>query len=111
MEGTTSVSPLLFSLPVNMSAKRILEAVRTLTSAEEMHDRIKAYEDTVRALIERVEELSTKNCQQEERLKRLFKKLRCPDCNHYLESKLPGDTIVAHDCSKVVLTHCWGTYP
>ena len=94
-----------------MSAKRILEAVRTLTSAEEMHDRIKAYEDTVRALIERVEELSTKDRQREERLKRLFKKMRCQKCNTYLESKHPGDTIVVHECQEVFLARCWGTEP
>ena len=94
-----------------MSAKRILEAVRTLRSAEEMHDRITSYQDTVRALVERVEELNTKNRQQEERLKRLFKKMRCPKCTTYLESKQPGDTIVVHECKEVFLARCWGTEP
>ena len=88
-----------------------MEAVRTLTSAEEMHDRIKAYEDTVRALIERVEELGDKNRQQEERLKRLFKRMRCQKCNTYLESKHPGDTIVVNECQEVFLARCWGTEP
>ena len=94
-----------------MSAKRILDAVRTLTSAEEMHDRIKAYEDTVRALIERVEELGAKDREREERLKRLFKKMRCHKCTTYLEGKRPGDTIVVHECQEVFLARCWGTEP
>ena len=94
-----------------MSAKRILEAVRTLTSVDEMKDKIDSYQDTIRTLIERVEQLVQRNDTLEQKMAHLFKKLRCADCNHYLESKLPGDTIVAHDCSKVVLTHCWGTYP
>ena len=94
-----------------MSAKRILGAVRTLTSAEDMHDRITSYQDTVRALSQRVEELSAKNRDQEERLKRLFKKMRCPQCTTYLESKGPGDTIEVHDCTKVFLARCWRTEP
>ena len=111
MARAKSDTPSLFSLPVNMSAKRILDAVRTLTSAEEMRDRIKAYEDTVRALIERVETLSNQNKRQEDRLKRLFKKMRCPKCTTYLESKQPGDTIVVHECEEVFLARCWGTEP
>ena len=76
-----------------------------------MKDKIDSYQDTIRALIERVEQLAQRNDTLEQKMAHLFKKLRCPDCIHYLESKRPGDTIVAHDCSKVVLTHCWGTYP
>ena len=105
------VSPSLLSIHVIMSAKRILEAVRTLTSAEEMKDRITSYQDTVRALIERVEELSAKNRTQEEKLKRLFKKMRCPECTTYLESKRRGDTIVVHECKAVFLARCWGPEP
>ena len=94
-----------------MSAKNILEAVRTLTSSSEMHDRVKSYEETIRQLIQRVEELATENHRRKDQLARLFKKMRCTDCNHYLESKLPGDTIEVHECKKVFLTHCWGTEP
>ena len=94
-----------------MSARHILDAVRTLTSAEEMRDKITAYQDTVRALVERVEELSAQNKQQEDRLRQLFKKMRCPRCTTYLESKKPGDTIEDHDCQEVCLVRCWGPEP
>lgn len=91
-----------------MSAKKILEAVRTLTSAEEMRDKIASYQETIRALIERVEQLAQQNNLQKERLEQLFKKMQCPDCVHYLESKAPGDTIECHECKKVFLARCWG---
>ena len=94
-----------------MSAKRILDAVRTLTSVDDMQDRITTYEDTVRVLLERVEDLTKKNKDQEERLKRLFKRMRCPKCTTYLDSKRPGDTIVVHECHEVFLARCWGTEP
>ena len=94
-----------------MSAKKILEAVRTLTSSEEMRERVTSYEETIRQLIQRVEELSTENQRRKDQLARLFKKMRCRDCNHYLESKRAGDTIEVYECKNVVLTHCWGTEP
>ena len=85
-----------------MNAQHILQAVRSLTSAEDMQDKIASYQDTIRTLIERVEVLSDKN-RQEERLERLFKKMRCPACSYYLASKAPGDTIEVTDCTKVFL--------
>ena len=94
-----------------MSARRILDAVRTLTSVEDMQDRITTYEDTVRILLERVEDLTKKNQDQEDRLKRLFKHLRCPRCTTYLDSKRPGETIVVNECKEVFLARCWGTEP
>ena len=94
-----------------MSARRILDAVRTLTNVEDMQDRITTYEDTVRVLLERVEDLTKKNQDQEERLKRLFKHMRCPRCTTYLESKRPGDTITVNECREVFLARCWGTEP
>lgn len=94
-----------------MSAKQILDAVRTLTSVEEMQDRITTYEDTVRQLLERVEDLTEKNQDQEERLTELFKHLRCPRCTTYLARKRAGDTIVVHECKEPVLARCWGTRP
>ena len=94
-----------------MSAKQILAAVRTLTSSEEMQERVTSYEETIRQLIQRVEELATENQRRKDQLARLFKKMRCTDCTHYLESKLPGDTIEDHECKKVFLTRCWGPEP
>lgn len=90
------------------NAKQLLDAVRALTSAEEMRDKIKAYEDTIRDLIERVETMGVANQRQKERLDQLFKKMRCPACTLYVESKRPGDTVEETECQKVFLARCWG---
>ena len=94
-----------------MNAQHILAAVRTLTTSEEMRNKVKSYEETIRQLIQRMEELANDNQRHKDKMDRLFKKMRCPACTLYLESKQPGDTIEVHECQKVFLTRCWGTEP
>ena len=94
-----------------MSARQLLDAIKQLSIDEELRDKIKSYEETIRQLLELLEDLSRRNQRDEERVNQLFKKMRCPTCTLYLESKQPGDTIEVHECQKVFLTRCWGTEP
>lgn len=91
-----------------MNAQQILTTMQTLASFESLQAKVKEGEDTIQVLLQRVEKLTQDNQRQQEALDALFKRMQCPSCTHYLESKSDGDTIEGRSCNKVFLTRCWG---
>ena len=91
-----------------MNAQQILTTMRGLTTHNEMETKVKEAEDTVQMLIQEVDRLTKCNRRQEEPLKNIFKRMQCPSCTQYLESKRDGDTIEGHPCDKVFLSRCIG---
>lgn len=88
-----------------MSARRLLDMVRTLAALEE---KVEESEATVKALLIEVDRLSEVNRRQQATMDTIFKKMQCPSCTHYLESKRSGDTIEGRPCTSVFLTRCIG---
>ena len=91
-----------------MNAQQILTTMRSLTTLNELETKVKDAEETVQMLLHEVEQLTKCNQKQEEALANIFKRMRCPSCTQYLESKRDGDTIEGHPCNKVFLSRCIG---
>ena len=91
-----------------MNAQQILTTMRGLTTLNDLETKVKEAEDTVQMLIQEVDRLTKCNRQQEEALANIFKRMRCPSCTQYLESKRDGDTIEGRPCNKVFLSRCIG---
>ena len=105
MEGTVSLAVYFVA---TMNAKQILTTMQTLVRVKEMQAKAKESEDTIRTLIQQVDTLTKDNQRQRQTLDTIFKKMQCPSCFRYLESKGEGDTIEEYTCDKVVLTRCCG---
>ena len=82
--------------------------MRGLTTLHELETKVKESEETIRTLIREVDRLTQCNRRQEESLNNLFKRMQCPSCTQYLDSKRDGDTIEGCKCDQVFLTRCIG---
>ena len=91
-----------------MNAQQILTTMRGLTTLGELQTKVKDAEDTIEMLLREVDRLTKCNREQEEALKNIFKRMRCPSCTQYLESKREGDTVEGRPCNKVFLSRCIG---
>ena len=91
-----------------MNARQILATMRGLTTLHELETKVKESEETIRTLIQEVDRLNKVNRRHQESLDKLFKRMQCPSCTQYLDSKRDGDTIEGRKCDKVFLTRCIG---
>ena len=76
-----------------MNPRQILKTMQTLASFEALEAKVKESEETIHSLIQQVDMLTKVNRRQQESLDNLFKKMQCPSCTQYLDSKRDGDTI------------------
>ena len=88
-----------------MNAQQILTTMQALTTLDVLQTKVKESEDMVRTLIQEVDRLNKVNRRHQESL---FKRLQCPSCTQYLDSKRDGDTIEGCKCDQVFLTRCIG---
>ena len=91
-----------------MNAQQILTTMRGLTTLKDLETKVKDAEDMVQMLIQEVDRLTKCNRRQEESLKNIFKRMQCPSCTQYLDSKREGDTIEGRKCDNVFLSRCIG---
>ena len=78
-----------------------------LTTLNALETKVKESEEMVRTLIQEVDRL-TKCNQRQESLDNIFKRMQCPSCTQYLDSKREGDTIEGRPCANVILSRCIG---
>ena len=91
-----------------MNAQQILTTMQTLAAIETLNAKVKESEDTIQTLIQQVDRLTRINQQQQQSLDNLVKKMQCPTCTQYLDSKRDGDTIEGRQCNHVFLSRCIG---
>ena len=91
-----------------MNPRQILTTVQALTTLASLETKVKEAEETVQALIQEVDRLTNVNQRQQQSLDNIFKRMQCPSCTQYLDSKREGDTIEGHPCAKVFLSRCIG---
>ena len=91
-----------------MNAQQILTTMRGLTTLNALETKVKESEEMVRTLIQEVDRLTKCNQRQQESLDNIFKRMQCPSCTQYLDSKREGDTIEERPCANVILSRCIG---
>lgn len=91
-----------------MNAKQILTTMQTLASFEALEVKVKESEETIHSLLQQVDVLTKVNQRHEQTLDNIFKRMQCPSCTQYLDSKRDGDTIQGRKCDKEFLTRCIG---
>ena len=91
-----------------MNPRQILKTMQALTTLDVLETKVRESEATVRTLIQEVDRLTKVNQRQQESLDTLFKRVQCPSCTQYLESKRDGDTIEGRPCANVFLSGCIG---
>ena len=91
-----------------MNAKQILTTMQTLASFEALEAKVKESEETIHSLLQQVDMLTKVNQRHKQSLDNIFKRMQCPSCTQYLDSKRDGDTIEGRKCDKVFLTRCIG---
>ena len=91
-----------------MNAQQILTTMQALTTLNGLETKVKESEEMVRTLIQEVDRLTKCIRRQEESLKNIFKRMQCPSCTQYLDSKGEGDTIEGRKCDHVFLSRCIG---
>ena len=82
--------------------------MRGLMTLHDLETKVKESEEMVRTLIQEVDRLTKCNRRQQESLDNIFKRMQCPSCTQYLDSKRDGDTIEGHPCTNVFLSRCIG---
>ena len=82
--------------------------MQALTTLDSLEIKMKESEETVRTLLQQVDTLTKLNQQQQASLEMIFKKMQCPSCTRYLDSKGAGDTVEGRKCDNVFLTRCIG---